>query len=87
MTTFDESVERHRLVERRQLARRERVSWASTQPYLPLRREGAALDPAALADRRRGRWARPLIVKQLIGEVLGAAVLAWGGGGGWGGVG
>jgi exopolysaccharide biosynthesis polyprenyl glycosylphosphotransferase len=77
MTTFDEPVEHRRLVERRQSARRQRVSWASTQPYLPVRREGAAVDPAALADGRRGRWSRPLIIKQIIGEVIGAAVLTW----------
>jgi exopolysaccharide biosynthesis polyprenyl glycosylphosphotransferase len=77
MTTFHEPVEQRRLVERRQLARRDRVSWALPQPYLPVRREGVALDPATLASRRRDSWARPLVVRQLIGDASGAALLAW----------
>jgi exopolysaccharide biosynthesis polyprenyl glycosylphosphotransferase len=77
MTTFDEPVEQRRLVERRQSARRHRVSWASTQPYQPVRREGVSLDPATLATRRRDRWARPLIVRQLVGDASGAALVAW----------
>jgi exopolysaccharide biosynthesis polyprenyl glycosylphosphotransferase len=76
MTTFDEPVEERRLVERRQLARRDRLSWALPQPYLPARREGVPLDPATLASRRRDSWAKPLVVRQLIGDASGAAVLA-----------
>ncbi|HEX3004171.1 MAG TPA: sugar transferase [Angustibacter sp.] len=78
MTTYDESLGETDVHDRRQRAHRERVSWASNRPFMPRQRDGRTVDPAMLADRRRSSWARPLVMRLVAGDVVGAAAIAAG---------
>jgi exopolysaccharide biosynthesis polyprenyl glycosylphosphotransferase len=83
MTTFDDPREdlqqsSYRALEgedRRQPARRERLSWASDRPFKPPVEDGNEVDPVDLAEDRRGRWARPLIARLLVGDVASALLV------------
>ncbi len=71
--------------ERRVQGTRQRVSWASTTPYLAQPQaaaEGArsasgssAADPARAAERRRRSWTRPLVRRTVAGDLLCALVV------------
>jgi exopolysaccharide biosynthesis polyprenyl glycosylphosphotransferase len=83
MTTFDDSREDLRDAspsgldheDRRQPARRERLSWASDRPFRPPLDGDSELDPVGLAEDRRSRWARPLIARLLVGDVASALLV------------
>src|SRR4051812_11817513 len=69
-------------VERRGPATAQRVSWASPTPFVPPQpaepsRGGAtaAFNPIRRAEQRRGRWARPLITRAVVGDAVVAATV------------
>jgi exopolysaccharide biosynthesis polyprenyl glycosylphosphotransferase len=78
MTIYEHSIEQATGEDRRQVSLRDRLSWASDSPFIAVDASGNPVDPAARADQRRARWARPLVSLLVLGDLVSGVVVLLG---------